>query len=396
MATANYNDPDFGKDNFVLELKRVRDEVKQKFEELIDCINTRERQLLDELEMIEACYHSYQAEAEKQKVTKRDLEKMKQSLSQELTSSSVKSKQEKFLIEIGQDIGAMDCQTLTEPKLVRFVCDTEMVIQGIRMLGQLVEIDRRRGIDYENKVYPVVSVGETGYEREQLNWPWGMAVENATARMYIANQWNDCVSVFDSFGNFLFKFGDCDGVGKMEYPKGLTICGDRILITQGHISSSQRHNILNYQLNGEFVSRIGKYGRNENEYSSPFGLTFDESSGYIFICDSGNDRIQILSKEFNFISQFGAGKLLSPRDIKLSLECIVVLDKSTPCIHLFDYNYNLERSVLSKGEGMDLMNPFCFSIDKSDNIIFSDKDANSILIFNPILTTKTGPLDQFW
>ena len=50
MATANPTPPDHGEDNFVLELKRVREQIKHKFVELIDCVKARECKLLEELD----------------------------------------------------------------------------------------------------------------------------------------------------------------------------------------------------------------------------------------------------------------------------------------------------------------------------------------------------------
>ena len=83
----------------------------------------------------------------------------------------------------------------------------------------------------------------------------------------------------------------------------------------------------------------------------PLGLTIDESNGDIYICGYYNNRIQILSKEFSFKSQFGKDTLKHPRDVKLSKEYIYVLDASNPCLHLFSYNHILQKSVISRGKG---------------------------------------------
>ena len=121
----------------------------------------------------------------------------------------------------------------------------------------------------------------------------------------------------------------------MEWPLSVAICGNRILISQ------YNHCILNYQLNGTFISKIGKYGKGELEFNCPFGLTIDESNGNIYVSDCHNNRIQILSQDFHFISQFGKDTLESPRDVKLSKEHIFVLGGSNPCLHLFSYNHIL-------------------------------------------------------
>ena len=133
---------------------------------------------------------------------------------------------------------------------------------------------------------------------------------------------------------------------------------------------------------GNFISKIGKYGNGELEFICPFGLTIDESNGNIYVSDCDNNRIQILSQNFRFISQFGKDTLKYPRDVKLSKEYMFVLDVSNPCLHLFNYNHILQKSVISRGNGMQVINPFYFFIDQTDNILISDRGSNSINIFN--------------
>ena len=174
----------------------------------------------------------------------------------------------------------------------------------------------------------------------------------------------------------MFKFGDNEDEGKMQYPCGVAIYGDRVLISQGN------HSILYYQLNGKFISRIGKQGKGKLEFDYPFGLTINELNGDIYICDRKNNRIQILNKDLSFKFQFGKVTLKTPLDVKLSREYIFVLDKSNPCLHLFSYNHILQKSVISRGGAMQVSYPCFFFIDQTNNVLISDSSSNSILIFN--------------
>ena len=259
--------------------------------------------------------------------------------------------------------------------MVSFECDSNKMLAELNKLGKLVE-KVRSGIDYKSKKQPLVSVCKKGKGMEQLYSPRGVTVDNKTENIYIADQWNNCVKVFDSTGKYLFKFGDNKGEGKMSYPRGVAICGNRILITQGN------NCVLNYQLNGKFISRIGIQGRGELEFNFPYSLTIDESNGDIYICDRNNNRIQILNSDFSFKSQFGNDELKVPRDVKLSNEYIYVLDEFNPCLHLFNYNHILQKSVISRGKAMEVINPWFFFIDQTDNIVISDCSSNSIHIFN--------------
>ena len=69
-------------------------------------------------------------------------------------------------------------------------------------------------------------------------------------------------------------------------------------------------------------------------------------------------------------------------DVKLSKEYIFVLDVSNPCLHLFNYNNILQKSVISRSEGMRVIDPYYFFIDQTDNILISDNGSDSIHVFN--------------
>ena len=101
-----------------------------------------------------------------------------------------------------------------------------------------------------------------------------------------------------------------------------------------------------------------------------------------FVSDYWNNRIQILSQYFRFISHFAKDIVKYPLDVKLSKEYIFVLDEFNPCLHLFDFNRILLKSVISRGKGMQVVNPWNFFIDQTDNILISDHGSNSIYIFN--------------
>ena len=389
MATA-YPIEAGNEDNYELELNRVREKIKSKFVELTDCLKARESELLRELDNILASHLSYRSELEKVNERKRDLETTKSFLQDKLLTSPNTSIHDNFLSILNKELETI--QTPLEPKVVTFECDSNKMLPELNKLGKLVE-KVRSGIDYKSKKQPLLSVCERGKGMKQLNNPHGVTVDNRAGNIYIADSGNDCVKVFDSTGKYLFKFGDNEGEGKMYYPRGVAIYEDRLLITQ------RNHCILNYQLNGKFVSRIGRKGRGELEFNNLFSLTIDESNGDIYISDLNNNRIQILNCDFSFKSQFGNDTLKLPRDVKLSKEYIYVLDESNPCLHLFNYNHILQKSVISRGEGMEVIYPWFFFVDQTGNILISDFGSNSIHIFNtefqlihkiPVSNSPTG------
>ena len=117
MATA-YPIEAGNEDNYELELSRVRENIKTKFVELLDCLKARESELLRELDNILASYLSYRSELEKVNEKKHSLEKMKRLIEEEIATSPVRSFQENIVGQIITELASI--KTPIEPKMVSF------------------------------------------------------------------------------------------------------------------------------------------------------------------------------------------------------------------------------------------------------------------------------------
>ncbi|KAI6650844.1 RING finger protein nhl-1-like [Oopsacas minuta] len=233
-------------------------------------------------------------------------------------------------------------------------------ILEIHRIKERIEI-KAGVIDYTNKKQPLVRVCERGNGNEELSYPY---------------TWNNCIKVFDSTAKYLSEFGDSKDEGAMKHAICLSIYGNRVLI-------SQEHCILNYTLDGKFISKVGKQGNGELQFEYPCGLTIDDSNEDIYICDRCNNRVQILTIDLCYKTKFGIYTLKEPQYVKLSKEYIYVLVTSNPCIHLFNRNLILQKSIISLGKGNQVINPRSFFFDNSDFILIADTSSNAISIFNP-------------
>ena len=289
MATANPVEVSEREDNFEFELKRVRENVKRTFVELFECLKRRENELLNELDKILESYHCYQNENVKVTKQRKELETIKQFNEVQLQTTSFKQMIESHFKEVKEKLNLI--AEPIQPQMVRFVCDNnKRLISEIDKLGEYVESIVR--IDYKSKVHSVVSVCEGGEGIDQLYNPRGVTVDNTTGMIYVADRGNDCVKVFDNTGKYLSRIGDSTGDRKMYHPHSLAICEDRILISHGGYWNNSS-SILNYQLDGKFISRIGKHGTADLQFRIPNGLSIHQTNGDIYVCDSGNKGIQI-------------------------------------------------------------------------------------------------------
>ena len=368
MATAN---PPISEDNFILELNRVKESIVTKFREISEHLEGRKTEFLRQIDTILVSYQTYKREFQAANEKKKDLETTRLFHQNQLSNSLVKSVHDNVIALINTQLEAIE--TPKQPKLVSFVYDKEKLLTEVNKLCRLVE--RVSEIDYKSKTQSIISVCDNGTGNEQLNIPYGVKVDNKTGNIYVADYFNHCVKVFDSTAKYLLKFGDVKGEGKMSNPKELLIRGNRVFVSHNHC-------ILAYQLDGKFVSRVGGKGNGKLQFNCPWGLSTDESNHDIYICDCNNNRIQIISENLRYRSQFGKDTLNNPSGITLYKDNIFVLDQSNPCLHVYTKDLVLQKSVITRGYRQQVIDPWFFLIDKFGYILISDLNSNSILILN--------------
>ena len=250
MATAFSQPTEHGDDNFVLELNREKDKVRTTYIELREILTETETKLIKALNDILSSYNSYTSEIKRMNGQKREIENIRNvNLTVVPASPALKTFHEKFLQGLNEQLNQL--QTPVRPKLLTFVCDENKLLSEVNELCKLVE--RVSEIDYKSKTQSIISVCNRGTGNRQLNHPQGVTVDHNTGNIYVANYNNNCVKVFDNTAKYLFKFGDVKGEGKLSYPVGLLICGNRVLVTQ------YNNYIQIYELDGKFISRFGSH-----------------------------------------------------------------------------------------------------------------------------------------
>ena len=154
----------------------------------------------------------------------------------------------------------------------------------------------------------------------QLIWPAGIVADN-DGNLYVADEWLNRVTVFDTEGNYQRHFaivqsGDPEENGSC----GIAISADGELF----ISDGRSHRVRKFTTGGTYLGSFGSEGSGEGEFSSPWGITTD-SDGYVYVADSGNHRVQKLTQDGAFVAQFGRegskrGELHYPSDVAVDPE----------------------------------------------------------------------------
>jgi len=141
-------------------------------------------------------------------------------------------------------------------------------------------------------------------------WPFGVAVDSQE-NVYLSDEWENTISVFDSNGNFLRKWGKTgSGDGELLRPAGL-VCeknGNIIVVDSGN------NRLQVFSPDGKFLAKCGKSGTGDGEFNQPWGITVD-NDGNIWVADWKNHRVQKLSPQGKFLMKIGEyGALPAPQD----------------------------------------------------------------------------------
>ncbi|MEX1018010.1 MAG: flippase activity-associated protein Agl23 [Litorilinea sp.] len=129
--------------------------------------------------------------------------------------------------------------------------------------------------------------------------PWGVAVD-ADGNIFVADTWNGRIQVFDAQGQFVRKWGYFASAGA-ELADTLALFGPRgvAIDPQGNVLVADTGNkrIVQYQPTGEFVNQIGGGGVVAGRFEEPTDLEIDLQTGFVFVADSWNRRVQVLSAD---------------------------------------------------------------------------------------------------
>ena len=221
----------------------------------------------------------------------------------------------------------------------------------------------------------VVATGKKGRAPGELLVPSGVAIHEETHQIFVANFFNNRVEIFSETGEFFHQLG----VGQLSEPCGIATHGDSL-----YVSCDGDHTVSKFSLTELCrVRRIGGEGSNNGQFDCPLQLTTD-SIGCVFIADTRNDRICIHDPDLNHLRNITHQSISLPCDVKVSRDRLYVLcPYDNPCLHVLTLEGDKLHSLITCGEGMDVLSPYFFCLDPLNNFVLSDCESHSIRVFSP-------------
>ena len=202
-------------------------------------------------------------------------------------------------------------------------------------------------------------------------WSKRCSFDEATHQIFVAN--NNRVEIFSETGEYICKL-----VGQLTIPLGITIHGDSVYVSC-FVDTVSRFSLIDMSL----VRRIGGLGLNNTRFLAPNQLTTDPI-GRVFIADYYNDRICIHDPDLNHLCSITHPSMSRPYDVKVSRDRLYVLcPYDNPCLLVLTLEGDKLHSLITRGEGMDVLEPRFFCLDPLNNFVLSDYRSHSFRVFSP-------------
>jgi sugar lactone lactonase YvrE len=151
------------------------------------------------------------------------------------------------------------------------------------------------------------TTGSEGTSNTQFDDPIGVAV-GPTGTVYVADTGNDRIQIFNSSGNYESTMGTgSGGTSNTQFavPRGVAVGGPSGDI---YVSDTGNERVQVFNSSGVYQSTIGttgSIGTGDYQFDNPNQIAVGGPSGFIYVADSGNDRVQIFNSSGGYESTIG-------------------------------------------------------------------------------------------
>jgi DNA-binding beta-propeller fold protein YncE len=171
----------------------------------------------------------------------------------------------------------------------------------------------------------------------EMERPTGLAYDQQSARLFVADALAHRISVFDATGNRLFVFGSRGGEkGQFNYPTHLFLRHGQL-----YVNDTMNFRLQVFDLDGRLVSSFGSHGDGSGDFAQPKGVGVD-GEGHVYVVDALFDRVQIFDPDGRFLLAFGeagqkVGTFWLPSGLFIAEDRIYVADSYNRRIQVFQF-----------------------------------------------------------
>ena len=202
--------------------------------------------------------------------------------------------------------------------------------------------------------------GSPGAGEGQFSEPAGVAVQQSTGDVYVADQGNGRVEKLTAAGEPILSF---DG---SETPAGSFSPGSVAVSTSTgdvYVTDVANNAVDVFSSAGSYLSQLDAAATPAGGFNFPAGLAVDPSSGDVYVADAGDAAVDVFSAAGAYLTQFGAGTLFFPTSVAVDGASNVYVNEEGT---LYEY------PALGAGEPtvLDASNVQTVGVDPESNDVF--------------------------
>jgi 6-phosphogluconolactonase (cycloisomerase 2 family) len=176
------------------------------------------------------------------------------------------------------------------------------------------------------------------------------------------------------------------GNGEFSSPYGVDVDANGYV----YVVDSGNNRVQVFDADGNYLNQWGTSGSGDGEFNGPTGIAVDDANNVVYVMDTGNDRVQKFDTSGNYIDQWGVngsgdGEFIDARDIALDRDGYVwVADRRNDRVQKFvdDGTYVAQYGVSGSGVG-ELSRPDDIAFISSGDGYITDEQNNRVVIIEP-------------
>lgn len=117
----------------------------------------------------------------------------------------------------------------------------------------------------------ISTFGSHGEGKGQFIWPTGIALDKDT-NVYVTDEWLNRITKYDRDGEYITHWGaKGSGDGDVDRPSGIAIGKDETL----YVVDSRNNRVQKFGLDGKFLGKFGSAGSADGQFNLPWGMCLD-------------------------------------------------------------------------------------------------------------------------
>ncbi len=195
------------------------------------------------------------------------------------------------------------------------------------------------------------------------------------------------MQIFSPIGTFIGKWGSGGtGDGQFNYPKGIAVNSSGYV----YVVDSNNNRVQIFTPNGTYVGKWGSFGTSDGQFSEAYGIAVD-SNGYVYVTDTNTtlSRIQVFTSNGTFLRKWGSygtgdGQFTNPYCITVgSSGEVYVVDSWNDRVQVFTSDGTFLRKWGSSGTGDGQFDsPYSITVDSYGYVYVTDLGPDRIQIFS--------------